>query len=345
MRADLTINGVWTLWIARGLEALGLDLVAMCSRSGLTASQLRDPDARVPLDALVALWREAERASRDPLVGLHAGERANVSMNHVIALLVGCSRNLRDGLLRALRYENPLLAHGAMGRLEDRGEVFAFAFEDLRGELELPRHQHDFMVASLVRFLSQAAGRELELRAVHLRHPYAGGQSEYERIFGCPVHFGAPANELLIPRRVMLHPLPGHSPGTICHLEAIAEQERQRIGEPAFSDRLRGMLRARLPAEATDADSLAASLHMSVRTLRRRLEDERTCFSDVLDSARRELALERLAEGEPVTIVAQRCGFANARSLVRAFRRWTGETPSAWRARAASRASSQLGDR
>ena len=338
MRADLTINGIWTLWIARGLEALGVDLVAMCGRSGLTASQLRDPDARVPLDALVPLWREAERASRDPLVGLHAGERANVSMNHVIAMLVACSRNLRDGLLRALRYENPLLAHGAMGRLEDRGEVFALAFEDFRGELELPRHQPDFMVASLVRFFSQAAGRDLELRAVHLRHPYAGGQSEYERIFGCPVHFGAPANELLIPRRVMLHPFPGHSPGTICHLEAIAEQERQRIGEPAFADRLRGMLRLRLPAEPTDADSLAAALHMSVRTLRRRLEDEGTRFSDVLDSARRELALERLAEGEPVAIVAERCGFANARNLVRAFRRWTGETPSAWRARAASRA-------
>jgi AraC-like DNA-binding protein len=338
LRADLTINGIWTLWIARGLEALGLDLAATCGRSGLTASQLRDPDARIPLDALVPLWREAERASSDPLVGLHAGERATVSMNHVIALLVACSRNLRDGLLRALRYENPLLAHGAMGRLEDRGEVFAFAFEDFRGDLELPRHHWDFSVATLARFFSQAAGRDLELRAVHLRHPYAGGQSEYERILGCPVHFGAPANELLIPRRVMLHPLPGHSPGTICHLEAIAQQERQRVAEPAFADRLRGMLRLRLPAEPTDADSLAAALHMSVRTLRRRLEDERTCFSDVLDSARRDLALERLAEGEPVALVAERCGFANARNLVRAFRRWKGETPSAWRARAQRRA-------
>jgi AraC-like DNA-binding protein len=341
VRADLTINGVWTLWIARGLDALGLDLVALCDRSGLTASQLRDPDARVPLDALVALWREAERASRDPLVGLHVGERTNVSMNHVMAMLVGCSRNLRDGLLRAFRFENPLLAHGAMGRLEDRGEVFAFAFEDFRGELELPRHHWDFSVVSLVRFFAQAAGRALELRAVHLRHAYAGGQSEYERVFGCPVHFGAPAYELLIPRRVMLHPFPGHSPGTIRHLEAIAEQERRRIGEPAFADRLRGMLRLRLPAEPTDADSLAAALHMSVRTLRRRLEDEGTGFSEVLDSARRELALERLAEGEPVTVVAERCGFANARNLVRAFRRWTGETPNAWRAHA-RRTSSKL---
>jgi AraC-like DNA-binding protein len=341
VRADLTINGVWTLWIARGLDALGLDLVALCDRSGLTASQLRDPDARVPLDALVALWREAERASRDPLVGLHVGERTNVSMNHVMAMLVGCSRNLRDGLLRAFRFENPLLAHGAMGRLEDRGEVFAFAFEDFRGELELPRHHWDFSVASLVRFFAQAAGRALELSAVHLRHAYAGGQSEYERVFGCPVHFGAPAYELLIPRRAMLHPFPGHSPGTIRHLEAIAEQERRRIGEPAFADRLRGMLRLRLPAEPTDADSLAAALHMSVRTLRRRLEDEGTGFSEVLDSARRELALERLAEGEPVAVVAERCGFANARNLVRAFRRWTGETPNAWRAHA-RRTSSKL---
>ena len=54
---------------------------------------------------------------------------------------------------------------------------------------------------------------------------------------------------------------------------------------------------------------------MSVRTLRRPLEDEGTCFSDVRDSARRKLALERLAEGEPVASVAERCGFANARNL------------------------------
>jgi len=141
-------------------------------------------------------------------------------MNHVIAMLVACSRNLRDGLLRALRHEKPLLAHGAMGRLEDRGEVFALAFQDFRGELELPRHQPDFMVASLVRFFSQAAGRDLELRA---------------------------------------------------------------CATPTPADRA-----------STSASSAARST--SVR-------------------------------------VAERCGFANARNLVRSFRRWTGETPSAWRAR------------
>lgn len=336
MRADLTINGIWTLWIARGLEALGLDLAVLCEGSALTVSQLRDADARVPLDALASLWRAAEAASADPLVGLHAGERAGVSMNHVIALLVACSRNLRDGVQRALRYENPLLAHGALANLEERGEFFVFRFEGFRGELEMPRHQDDFVSASLSRFFAAAAGRDLELTEAHLRHPYAGGQAEYERVLGCPVHFGARANELWIPRRVMLHPSPSHSPDTIRHLEAIAEQEQARIGEPTLAARVRGMLRLRLPSAPSDADSLAAALHISVRTLRRRLEEENTSFSEVLDDARRELALERLADGESVSAVAERCGFANPRSFARAFRRWTGHTPGALRTRAST---------
>jgi AraC-like DNA-binding protein len=167
---------------------------------------------------------------------------------------------------------------------------------------------------------------------VHLRHAFPGGQSEYERVLGCPVHFGAEANELWLPRGVVLHPSPSHSAETIRHLEEVAEKERQRLGEPSFAVKLHRMLVQRLPREAIDADALAATLHLGVRTLRRRLADEGTRYSDVLDGARRELALELLAAGEPVGRVAARCGFANTRNFARAFRRWTGATPAAFRA-------------
>lgn len=333
MRKDLTITGGWTMWIARGLEALGLDLASLCVRAGLQPSMLRDPDARVPVDLLVGLWEEAERAAMDPLVGLHAGEHTTVSLNHVLSLIIACSRNLRDGLARASLYNSPLFANRARAKIADRGDNFSFEFDEFRGELPAPRHQVDFTVAALAQLFALCSGGSIGMRAVYLRHRYSAGQREYERVFGCPVLFGQSWNGMLIPRRVMLRPSPSYSPQLVRRIEAIAAEEARKLASPGLRAQLQDMIQLRLGVERTDSDSLAAALHMSSRTLQRRLHDEGTHYAEVIDAARCSLACELLSADESVARVAKRCGFANPTSFVRAFRRWKGETPGAFRAK------------
>jgi AraC-like DNA-binding protein len=81
-------------------------------------------------------------------------------------------------------------------------------------------------------------------------------------------------------------------------------------------------------------ESLARTLRMSPRTLRRRFQAGGSSYYTFLDETRRELALRELEQTDvEVEAVATRCGFASARSFIRAFRRWTGKTPTAYRRR------------
>ena len=98
-----------------------------------------------------------------------------------------------------------------------------------------------------------------------------------------------------------------------------------------FSAELRAILRSRLHRGACDIHSIALELHMSLRTLQRRLKADGTSFSELLDSAKREVALELIEGDLTVRGIAERCGFSGSRALIRAFRRWTGTTPSGYR--------------
>jgi AraC-like DNA-binding protein len=98
-----------------------------------------------------------------------------------------------------------------------------------------------------------------------------------------------------------------------------------------LSQRLRGYLAERLPLPAT-AESAADALHVSARTLHRRLADEGTSFQRVKDELRRDMAVQLLTKGHaPINTLSAQLGFDSPASFHRAFRGWTGDTPGAFR--------------
>ncbi len=87
------------------------------------------------------------------------------------------------------------------------------------------------------------------------------------------------------------------------------------------------------PAQTHSADALAALLHVSPRTLHRQLKEEGASLQALKDDVRRDHALDLLLRTHrPVKQVAEATGFMNEKSFMRAFKRWTGQSPAAWRA-------------
>ena len=330
MRRDITASGAWSEMVVPGLEGLGLDVHGLCQLHEFSYASLVDADNRVPVDTLTLLWSQAERRSGDRHLGLHAARQIRPRLNHVHTHLVVSGRNLREGLL-ALGPTIPVLAQGAGFELEDRGEVFAYRFVHARGDLAPGRHAVEFTAAVLQRLMGLVHDKVLPLRAVGFEHPHPGLCREHEQVLGCTVRFAQPANELLIEREVMIKPSPHHSPELLRQLQELAERQLTSLRAPSFAAELRARLRSRLRAGVCQADTIAAELHMGCRTLQRRLEAERTSFSEVLDDVRRELALELVPGDLPLKEVAARCGFSGPGALIRAFRRWTGTTPAAYR--------------
>ncbi|MDJ0867726.1 MAG: AraC family transcriptional regulator ligand-binding domain-containing protein [Myxococcota bacterium] len=330
MRRDITASGAWSQMIVRGLEGLGLDVHGMCQALDVSYASLVDPDARNPVDVLTRLWAVAEQQSGDRHVGLRVARQLEPRLNHLHAHMLLAGRNLRQGIL-AIRPTIPILMQGASIELEDQGEVFSYRFVESRGDLAPSRHATEFSARVIQRVHGLVHGGLLPLRRIGFEHRHPGSSREHEAVFGCPVRFGQAANELLIDREVMLKPSPHHSAELLRQLQALAEQELQRLRTPGFAAEVRSRLRSRLCSGAFQADAIAAELHLGCRTFQRRLEAEQTSFSELLDEVRRELALDLIRSDLPLKELAARCGFSGPGTLIRAFRRWTGTTPAAYR--------------
>ena len=95
---------------------------------------------------------------------------------------------------------------------------------------------------------------------------------------------------------------------------------------------LRQVLRAGIARGVASGDDVARRLHLSRRTLNRRLKAEGTTFQRVLDEVRFELARKLLADARlPITEVSECLGYTTASAFTRAFRRWSGRSPAGWR--------------
>lgn len=328
MRVDLTVLGAWTERIIAGLERRGVDVHAICDEHGIDYRACLDPDVRVPRDAVALLWREAARRSGDRHIGLHTGETLELAVNSVLAHLTMSSGTLLDAARRAVRFQR-VVAHGEVLAIRERGDAVALAFTPGPGDVEVTRHEVEFLGVFLARFSAFVSAGDFPLQRVDFALPHPGDASEHERIFDCPVRFAQPENALVAARAVMLRPLRHASREVVRQLETVADRYLANVPGESVAARLRETLRARLARGRCDVAALAAELRLSERTLQRRLTAEGTSVRRVLDGVRHELCVAWIEAGEVPGRVATRAGFSDVRAFRRAFIRWTGHPPSA----------------
>jgi len=133
--------------------------------------------------------------------------------------------------------------------------------------------------------------------------------------------------------------LPTGNPEVAAMTERMLEAQLAKLDRQDVVARLKARILDALPSGSPVEEDIARALAMSQRTLQRRLADAGTSFGGVLDATRRDLAFHHLSNPErQVSEIAYLLGFAEAASFNRAFRRWTGLSPSEYRAALGHRA-------
>lgn len=184
-----------------------------------------------------------------------------------------------------------------------------------------------------------ATGRNYPLIRVDFSHPRPPDTSEHERIFECPVRFGADACRLVIAREVWDTPrLDGGNPALFSVLDTHARMLLDRLPDPHdILARLNEAVAGELHGGSPRLDTIARRLAMSPRTLQRRLRERGVIFNDVVDEIRFRRAKAYLSQSDVAGVeVAYLLGFAEQSSFNRAFKRWSGQTPSEYRRRASA---------
>ena len=308
----------------------GAELLA---QSGIAVSDLAMPHARVPHRAAIGLMRLMAEELGDPALAFYAGLAFEADDGGVHEYAARSAPSLLQGLETFCKYM-PLLHDGCEVQfaVEEGGIVLRHR---LLPGVSGPRGAHAYAIAAFSVAVRRDLRQEVAPLEVHFMQSQPPHADELRRGFGAELRFDREWNALVLPRGLLDAPMAHADAGLHAELCRYAEQLLALLpSRAALAQRVTELMRRRLASARHDLASIAESLHMSERSLRRKLAHEGTSHSELLDVARKELALSYLSSAElDLSEIGFRLGFAHPPAFHRAFRRWYGISPSEYRKR------------
>lgn len=311
-------------------QAEGLSSEALLAGSGIRAADLSRADTRITTNQEMRVCANAVALRRE--IGLELGQRMHVSSYGMLGYALLTSATLGDALRLALRYPALLGTLFELSlALED--DVVWFCATGYRESPHLAVFNAELCLTSLKVICEDLLGRSLPLVGARFAHPAPDYHAHYAQSFDCQHAFQACDNAFGFDPRWLDEPLP--LADAVTH-QAMAERCRKQnlefTGRQSWLDRIRQLLTAQLQA-APGLEGLAEQMNCSPRTLRRHLHDMGCSYQTLLDDLRFERAKRLLNDTEwPIYRIAEHLGFSETASFRHAFVRWSGVSPSQFRA-------------
>jgi AraC-like DNA-binding protein len=326
-----TFGGVQVLDMIAALRASGVDTEAVCRAVALHVAELGE-GTRVPTPRVLALLDLAADRTGDAAIGLHAGEK--IAPSGMLSYLLMSSRSLDEGLRRVTPFSGLMISTLRIAVVE-RGIDTHLVYETNDDVLAFHRHAIDYLLMANLCSIRSVMRTTLRPRAVHVRFRDPG-DGEERRAFGCPVAFGQHDTRVVLPAADLRRAPRAANPLVAEQIEKLSAASLARLGAAAplrirTVDVMRALLARGVRPERA---AVARRLGMSERTLQRGLEAQGTTFKHERDAVVHE-AMQALLSDPSLTIksIAFNLGFREGSAFVKAFKRWMGCTPTAWRQR------------
>ncbi|MFL6764943.1 MAG: AraC family transcriptional regulator [Sphingomicrobium sp.] len=316
--------------------ATGANRCKLLERTGISAAALQDQHSRIPVAQWVALIRAGKEATGDPALALHFGEAFDVGDLSVLGLMGRSAATKEEGFELLNRFSRLVIDVQTEG--EDRFELNEGG-ADGTWMIDMRLNPNECPEISEAGFAQMASmGRRMlpgvrHFKAVHFTHPEPAYRSEYDRIFQAPIVFDSDRNAFLMPEgweaeRIALQP---HYALDI--FGAHAEEVLERIDSAApVRSRVEQLLAAMLSGGSPSAAVVADAVGLTEQTLYRRLKTEGFTFEQVLEDLRHKLATHYLRDKKlSAKDTSYRLGFSDPSAFSRAFKRWTGMSPTSFR--------------
>ena len=316
------------------VRAAGMIQACSSPASNLPPTAERDPSVVLALGTLRALFDAAERLLGDPFLGLHLAESLPRGTFGLIELICEAAPNI-GAALHELARRHALLNDLIAITVHERGDRVVVEHHVPASPLGVGRHANEFFVANLIfqsrRFTGRPSSPTRHSSPTQRRPTPPSSRARSAR---ATLRFGGGVNGLELDAADVYAPMITADPPLAKVLDAYAQGLLvARPPSKSFLDQVRAVVRARLPAGPPLLDDVAAALRLSPRTLQRRLDQEGAPLRDVIEAVREELARDLLLDRtRTIEAVGLELGYADARAFLRAFKRWTGTTPTRFRA-------------
>jgi len=320
--------------LLRYLRTRGVDVDALIRRFGLPLDAESRTEVMLSVSDVEPLLAAASASLREPFLALHLPGKLTWPTYSPVQLAARSCATVGDVLARLVRYGS-LLHANLIFSLEVRGNKVVFTHR-VRGKPgHGGRHLNEYSLAAPLTNLRRLTGVNLCPTSVWFMHASPGNHEELERFFGTTdVDFDRLENALVFEKTTLEIPTSTGDPRLLATADELAERQmKEQVLPSDFAQAVAVQIRRALTARSLTATAVAKSLHMSARTMRRRLDEEGSTFRAVVDRVRSDLARQYARnEALPLAEVAYRLGFSELATFSRAFKRWTGQTPGAFRA-------------
>jgi AraC-like DNA-binding protein len=322
-----SLPAIHALHLAELVSRWGVSPAALLKGSTLSKHEIAQPGRRISVPTMEKLVERARALTGEPALGIYFGLKMRISWHGYLGLAAMTSQNVRQALDMATRFLPTLTGALQLG-LETEGKVASLIIRE-RADFGSAR---DAIILALMVGIWQLGctltGRQLGGRA-DVAMPEPPYMQRFKGVMPGALRFDQPEHRLLFDADTLELPFASADPASLVMTREQCERELDALGFAGpFRERVRA-LALHGTGGARSLDEVAAQLHVSGRTLKRRLAELDTSYSRILDEERRGRALALLETTRlGIEDIAERLGYADVASFGRAFRRWTGKTPA-----------------
>lgn len=309
----------------------GIDPHSLCRGLGFGLDDLQDPAQRISYRQAVAMIQRALKVIPNQGLGLWVGNQNVLGTLGLLGHVLSLCKTLRDAFEVGMRHQHTSGGIVVSSVREASAQVMVEA--DCRlpfAEVQMFAVEEFF--ASLLVYGRALVGADFNCVRVEFVHAAPDYVDEYHRLLGPDVRFGCLHNCLVLEARWLDVRLPNHHSLALRQAVQLLEIEGAQVHQKV--DLIQAVERAisRDLTRGSHIEKIAGDLNMSGRTLRRRLTEHALTFETLLEQVRQARTMSLLANPQmSIERITEEVGYSDVRSFRRAFKRWTGQSPSAYR--------------
>lgn len=330
MRHRNSIAITQVIRVLQGAARAGADIPTLLAEVGISRALLEDPTARIERDTFINLMLKVMQQTQDEFLGFGQGRKSKPGTFSMMAHAVINCANLEKAVERGLRFYD-LFDLDLRSSLVRDGELAELRVQ-VSERLDFREVIIEAMIFLSLRFMSWLVGKSIDAERIDLDFVAVAGD-EYASQFECPVVYGSDINRIVFSADYLDLPLVQNDISLSRFLKdsltQLWEGNVHNVGLPA---QIRALISKEYGNNFPDFSEVCERLNMTPQTLRRRLKDANTSYQEIKDSLRKEASIYYLSKPElSIDEIALLMGFSEASSFHRAFKKWTGKTPSQYR--------------
>lgn len=333
-KQEMLVNSTLSTWasmIWKALKVQDIDPEPIFIGAGISPQILDDPLQRIPVSLMSKLWPLAVAASNDSAFGIAVAKQVNPSTFHALGFSAMASKNSLEVLQRVIRYSK-IITDGIDIKFQQQAGGVRLIVDSKPGYPQYVDASIEALMASPLHFSRIYIHWNPVPELVCFRHTCRTDIKIYEDFFGCKVLFEQPQNAVVFSDyQIMMKELVTANAALASANDDIAQSYLNSLSQNNTQQTLREYLAQEIETKVPSLKDTARALNMSERKLQQLLHSEGTQFKNILDEVKQTYATQWLNDGiKSVSQIAWALGFKEVSSFSRAFKRWTGQSPSAF---------------